>query len=59
MKKANKKFKEEIKKHLKNLQKDDPEIDLILADGNPRSERDLNDDQYIFSEKPEDYKPKE
>jgi len=53
---ANKKFKEAVQKHLKNLQKEDSGITLILVDGNPRSERDLHEDSFQYSEDPDDYK---
>ena len=59
-KKANKKFKEAVQKHLKNLQKENPKITLILADGNPRSKRDLDEEAFQYSEDPADYEiPKE
>ena len=40
VKKSNKLFRDTIKEHLKKAQKENPKVDLILADGNPRSERD-------------------
>ena len=45
-KKSNKLFRDTIKEHLKKAQKENPKVDLILADGNPRSERDMHEDMY-------------
>lgn len=52
MAKTQKKFKEVYKKHLKAMQKINPNIKVILgADGSPRSKRDEKEDMYKLDEK--------
>ena len=54
-KKSNKLFRDTIKEHLKNAQKENPKIDLILADGNPRSDRDKHENMYKIGNVDDDY----
>lgn len=55
--KSNKLFRDSYKKHLKKAQKEDPEINLILADGNPRSDRDRHKNMYKIGNVDDDYFP--
>ena len=56
-KKSNKLFRDTIKEHLKKAQKENPKIDLILADGNPRSDRDKHENMYKIGIVDDDYFP--
>ena len=56
-KKSNKLFGDTIKEHLKKAQKENPRIDLILADGNPRSDRDRHKNMYKIGNVDDDYFP--
>ena len=55
--KSNKLFRDTIKEDLKKLQKENPEITLILADGNPRSDRDKHENMYKIGIVDDDYFP--
>ena len=55
--KSNKLFRDTIKEHLKKAQKENPKIDLILADGNPRSDRDKHENMYKIGIVDDDYFP--
>ena len=55
--KSNKLFRDTIKEHLKKAQKENPRIDLILADGNPRSDRDRHKNMYKIGNVDDDYFP--
>ena len=55
--KSNKLFRDTIKEHLKKAQKENPKIDLILADGNPRSDRDKHENMYKIGNVDDDYFP--
>jgi len=55
--KSNKLFRDTIKEHLKKAQKENPKINLILADGNPRSDRDKHEDMYKIGIVDDDYFP--
>ena len=55
--KSNKLFRDTIKEHLKKAQKENPKVDLILADGNPRSDRDKHDNMYKIGIVDDDYFP--
>ena len=50
-------FRDTIKEHLKKAQKENPKVDLILADGNPRSERDRHENMYKIGNVDDDYFP--
>ena len=56
-KKSNKLFRDTIKEHLKKLQKESPDITLILADGSPRSDRDMHENMYKIGILDDDYFP--
>ena len=56
-KKSNKLYRDTIKEHLKKLQKEDPEITLISADGSPRSDRDEHENMYKIGIVDDDYFP--
>ena len=56
-KKSNKLFRDTIKEHLKKAQKENPKVDLILADGNPRSDRDRHENMYKIGNVDDDYFP--
>ena len=55
--KSNKLFRDTIKEHLKKAQKENPKVDLILADGNPRSDRDKHENMYKIGIVDDDYFP--
>ena len=55
--KSNKLFRDTIKEHLKKAQKENPKVDLILADGNPRSDRDRHENMYKIGNVDDDYFP--
>ena len=55
--KSNKLFRDTIKEDLKKLQKENPEITLISADGNPRSDRDKHENMYKIGIVDDDYFP--
>ena len=55
--KSNKLFRDTIKEHLKKAQKENPKVDLILADGNPRSDRDRHENMYKIGNADDDYFP--
>ena len=55
--KSNKLFRDTIKEDLKKLQKENPEITLILADGSPRSDRDKHENMYKIGIVDDDYFP--
>ena len=55
--KSNKLFRDTIKEHLKKAQKENPKIDLILADGNARSDRDKHENMYKIGIVDDDYFP--
>ena len=56
-KKSNKLFRDTIKEHLKKAQKENPKVNLILADGNPRSDRDRHENMYKIGNVNDDYFP--
>ena len=56
-KKSNKLLRDMIKEHLRKAQKENPKIDLILADGNPRSDRDRHENIYKIGNVNDDYFP--
>ena len=56
-KKSNKLYRDTIKEHLKKAQKENPKIDLILADGNARSDRDKHENMYKIGIVDDDYFP--
>ena len=55
--KSNKLFRATIKEHLKKAQKENPKVNLILADGNPRSDRDRHENMYKIGNVNDDYFP--
>ena len=55
--KSNKLFRDTIKEHLKKAQKENPKVNLILADGNPRSDRDKHENMYKIGIVDDDYFP--
>ena len=55
--KSNKLFRDTIKEDLKKQQKENPEITLILADGSPRSDRDIHENMYKIGIVDDDYFP--
>ena len=55
--KSNMLFRDTIKEHLKKLQKENPEITLISADGSPRSDRDKHENMYKIGIVDDDYFP--
>ena len=55
--KSNKLFRDTIKEHLKKAQKENPKVDLMLADGNPRSDRDKHENMYKIGIVDDDYFP--
>tara|TARA_B100000579_G_C22161866_1_gene545642 strand:+ start:8 stop:382 length:375 start_codon:yes stop_codon:yes gene_type:complete len=56
-KKSNKLYRDTIKEQLKKLQKENPEITLISADGSPRSDRDEHENMYKIGIVDDDYFP--